>query len=246
MDLAGIFGWDIDYALDIRSNDEFTLLYEELYRGGEKIRDGAIIAAEFINAGNSYRAVRFTDASGNTDYYAPDGKAMRKEFLRAPLNFKYVSSRFNPRRLHPILKKVRAHRGIDYRAPQGTPVYAAGDGRVARSAYDTINGHHVFIQHGARYTTKYLHFTRRAVRTGQKVRQGQIIGYGGSTGLATAAHLHYEFMVNGVHRNPRTVKLPDATPINNAYLQDFLAHGTPLLRQLEFRHKPEIIATAAP
>lgn len=246
MDLAGIFGWDIDYALDIRTGDEFMLLYEEIYRDGEKIRDGAILAAEFKNDGRIYRAVRFTDASGNADYYAPDGKAMRKEFLRAPLNFMYVSSNFNPRRLHPILKKVRAHRGIDYRAPQGTPVYAAGDGRVTRAAYDSNNGHHVFIQHGEKYTTKYLHFMRRAVRVGQKVRQGQVIGYVGSTGLATASHLHYEFMVSGVHRNPRRVKLPEAKPINKAYLQEFLAHSAPMLRQLEFRHTPDIIASAAP
>lgn len=246
MDLAGIFGWDIDYALDIRAGDEFMLLYEELFRDGEKIRDGAILAAEFVNDGRTFRAVRYTDAKGHTDYYAPDGRAMRKEFLRAPLNFMYVSSNFNPRRMHPILKKVRAHRGIDYRAPSGTPVYAAGDGRVIRSSYDNANGHHVFIQHGERYTTKYLHFTRRVVRVGQKVKQGQIIGYVGSTGLATAAHLHYEFMVNGVHRNPRTVQLPEATPINDSYLADFLARGEPLLRQLDFKRQPTTVALTAP
>ncbi len=158
---------------------------------------------------------------------------MRKTFLRAPLNFSYVSSNFNPKRFHPILKRVKAHNGIDYRAPQGTPVYAAGDGRVIRSSYDKYNGHHVFIQHGENYVTKYLHFTRRAVKIGDRVRQGQTIGYVGMTGLAEAPHLHYEFLVNGTHRNPRTVRLPDAEPIADNYLAEFVAVSKPLMRELE-------------
>lgn len=233
MNLASIFGWDIDFALDIRKGDQFRVIYEEIYRDGEKVRDGDILAATFINDGRSLSAVRFEDDEGNAAYYAPDGKPMRKAFLRAPLNFSYVSSGFNPKRFHPVLKRVKAHNGIDYRAPAGTPVYAAGDGKVIRSAYDKYNGHHVFVQHGQNYITKYLHFTRRAVKNGERVHQGEVIGYVGSTGLSTAPHLHYEFLVNGVHRNPRTVKLPEAEPLPEQYRNRFAAVSTPLLRQLE-------------
>lgn len=244
MNLAGIFGWDIDFALDIRKGDEFRLIYEEIYRDGEKLKDGPILAAEFINDGRALKAVRFVDDNGDAAYYAPDGRAMRKTFLRAPLNFQYVSSSFNPNRFHPILKRVKAHNGIDYRAPKGTPVYAAGDGRVVRSAYSKYNGHHVFIQHGQRYVTKYLHFTHRTVRNGERVKQGQVIGYVGATGLASGPHLHYEFLVNGVHRNPRTVDLPDAEPIAEKYREQFLALSSPLLRQLEVVDTDTRIAVA--
>lgn len=233
MSLANIFGWDIDFALDIRKGDQFRVIYEEIYRDGEKVRDGNILAATFINDGRELNAVRFEDEDGDAAYYSPDGKPMRKAFLRAPLNFSYVSSGFNPKRFHPITKRVKAHNGIDYRAPAGTPVYAAGDGRVIRSSYNKYNGNHVFIQHGQKYVTKYLHFSRRAVKVGERVQQGQVIGYVGSTGLSTAAHLHYEFLVNGVHRNPRTVKLPDAEPLPEKYRAQFAAASTPLLRQLD-------------
>jgi len=245
MDLANIFGWDIDFALDIRQGDQFRIIYEELWRDGEKIADGAILAAEFVNAGRRLEAVRFVDDEGQAAYYSPEGNAMRKTFLRAPLNFRYVSSGFNPRRLHPVLKRVRPHNGIDYAAPEGTPVYAAGDGRVIRSTYDRYNGHHVFLQHGSKYVTKYLHFSRRAVKAGDRVKQGQLIGYVGSTGLASGPHLHYEFLVDGVHRNPRTVQLPDAAPIPDHYRDRFVALSQPLLRQLELLD-PAIQIAAAP
>lgn len=245
MNLANIYGWDIDFALDIRRGDEFRIMFEEIYRDGEKIKDGPIIAAEFVNDGRTLKAVRFVEPDGTSAYYAPNGDAMKKTFLRAPLNFLYVSSNFNPNRRHPILKEVRPHNGIDYSAPKGTPVYAAGDGRVIRSSYSKYNGHHVFIQHGEKYVTKYLHFTRRTVSAGQRVKQGQIIGYVGATGLATAAHLHYEFLVNGVHRNPRTVKLPDAEPIDDKYREQFMAMSQPLLRQLEMLDSPDQSRLAA-
>lgn len=245
MNLANIFGWDIDFALDIREGDQFRIIYEEIFRDGEKLRDGPILAAEFINGERRLHAIRFEDSEGQIAYYGPDGKAMRKTFLRAPLNFRYVSSGFNPRRLHPVLNTVRPHNGIDYAAPTGTPVYAAGDGRVIRSSYDKYNGHHVFIQHGANYVTKYLHFSRRAVKNGERVRQGQTIGYVGATGLASGPHLHYEFLVNGVHRNPRTVTLPDAAPIPEKYLERFIAMSGPLLRQLELLD-PAVRMAAAP
>lgn len=212
MELAGIFGWDIDFAQEIRSGDTFNMVYEALYADGEFIGFGNIISAEFVNQKEVFTAVRYTDGR----YYTPDGTSMRKSFLRAPINFKYVSSSFNPRRFHPVQKRIKPHRGVDYVARVGTPVMAAGDGKVIKAGYDKYNGHHVFVQHGERYTTKYLHFTKRAVRKGQTVKQGQTLGYLGSSGMVTGAHLHYEFLVDGVHRNPRTVSLPKAEPIDSS------------------------------
>ena len=209
MSLAGIFGWDIDFALGIRQGDSFNVVYEEQYIDGEFVGYGDIVAAEFNNQGESFTAIRHED--GN--FYTPEGRSMRKSFLRAPVNFKYISSSFKKRRFHPVQKRWKAHRGVDYAASRGTPVIAAGDGKVIRARYDKYNGHHVFIQHGEKYVTKYLHFSKRAVKKGQTVKQGQVIGYVGSTGLASGPHLHYEFLVDGVHRNPRTVKLPKARPI---------------------------------
>jgi murein DD-endopeptidase MepM/ murein hydrolase activator NlpD len=231
MKLANIFGWDIDFVLDIREGDQFLLVYEKLYRDGEFLRDGNILAATFINQGERFQAIRFDDGE-NHGYFAPDGRNMRKAFLRAPLNFSYISSGFNPKRLHPVLKRIRPHNGIDYYAPRGTPVYAAGDGTVTRSAYSSANGNHVFIKHANNVETKYLHFTKRTVKTGQKVRQGQTIGTVGSTGLATGPHLHYEFLVNGVHRNPRTVPLPKVEPLKGVELEAFLLQAAPMLTQL--------------
>ncbi len=231
MQLANIFGWDIDFVLDIRKGDQFFVLYEKVYRDGAYLRDGDILAATFINQGERFQAVRYIQ-DGVARYFAPDGRPMKKAFLRAPLNFSYISSNFNPRRFHPILKRIKAHNGIDYRAPSGTPVYAAGAGRVVRSAYDKYNGHHVFIQHPGSIVTKYLHFTKRTVKQGQNVKQGQVIGYVGATGLATAPHLHYEFLVNGVHRNPRTVPLPKAEPLTGDVLADFQGQAAPLQNQL--------------
>jgi len=231
MKLANIFGWDIDFILDIRKGDRFMLVYEKLYREGEFLRDGEVLAATFINQGERFRAVYFEDGDV-AGYFSPDGRNMRKAFLRAPLNFSYISSGFNPRRMHPVLKRIRPHNGIDYYAPRGTPVYAAGKGTVIRSAYNRTNGHHVYIKHANNIETKYLHFTSRAVKKGQKVKQGQTIGYVGSTGLATGPHLHYEFLVNGVHRNPRTVPLPKAAPLKGSTLAAFQSKAAPMLTQL--------------
>jgi murein DD-endopeptidase MepM/ murein hydrolase activator NlpD len=218
MELAAIFGWDIDFAQEIRDGDSFNMAFEAHYVDGEFIGYGDIVAAEFVNQGDVFTAIRYTD--GN--YYTPDGRSMRKSFLRAPVSFTYVSSSFNPKRFHPVQKRVKPHRGVDYVAPVGTPIMAAGDGKVVRSSYGRFNGHHVFIQHGERYQTKYLHFKSRAVKVGQLVKQGDVIGYLGSTGMVTGAHLHYEFLVNGVHRNPRTVELPKARPIDSAEKDKFL------------------------
>jgi murein DD-endopeptidase MepM/ murein hydrolase activator NlpD len=231
MKLANIFGWDIDFVLDIRAGDRFMLVYEKVYRDGEFLRDGKILAATFINQGERFQAIWYENGEV-ADYFAPDGRNMRKAFLRAPLNFSYISSNFNPRRMHPILKRIRPHNGIDYYAPRGTPVYAAGDGTVIQSAYSPANGNHVFIKHANSIVTKYLHFTKRAVQTGQKVKQGQTIGYVGSTGMATGPHLHYEFVVNGVHRNPRTVPLPKVEPLAGNLLTVFRQRAAPMLTQL--------------
>ena len=232
MKLANIFAWDIDFVLDIRQGDTFSLIYEKIYQDGEFLRDGKIIAASFTNQGDAYKAVSFDDGNGMS-YYNPEGRNMKKAFLRAPLNFSYISSNFNPKRFHPVLKRVKAHRGIDYKAPRGTPVFAAGNGVVTRSAYSKYNGNHVFIKHPSGIVTKYLHFTKRKVKKGQKVAQGQTIGTVGSTGLASGAHLHYEFLLNGVHRNPRTVKLPKASPLAKSKIQSFLHYSKPLLSQLD-------------
>lgn len=242
MKLANLFGWDIDFVLDIRAGDRFYLMYEKVYRDGEFLRDGEIIGATFVNQGEKFQAIRF-DIDGQAQYFAPDGRNMRKAFLRAPLNFSYISSNFNPKRYHPILKRVKAHNGIDYKAPRGTPVFTAGDGKVIRSAYSKYNGHHVFVQHANSIVTKYLHFTNRTVKKGQRVKQGQVIGYVGSTGLAQGPHLHYEFLLNGVHRNPRTVSLPKADPLGKTQLAQFQRQAAPVLSQLSRLESASMYAT---
>ncbi|MFK8012887.1 MAG: peptidoglycan DD-metalloendopeptidase family protein [Marinicellaceae bacterium] len=232
MKLASIFAWDIDFVLDIRQGDSFSLIYEKIYQDGEFLRDGNIIAASFTNQGETYQAISYDDGNGFS-YYNPEGRNMKKAFLRAPLNFSYISSNFNPRRFHPVQKRVKPHRGIDYAAPKGTPVFAAGNGTVTHSGYNKYNGNYVYIKHPSGIVTKYLHFAKRKVKRGQKVRQGQTIGTVGATGMVTGAHLHYEFVLNGVHRNPRTVKLPKASPLAKNKLSDYLMYANPLLSQLE-------------
>ena len=245
MELASIFGWDIDFALDIRKGDEFSVLYDEKFLNGEKVGSGDILAATFANQGTTFSAVRFIEQDGSINYYTPDGKPMRKAFLRAPLDFTRISSNFSLRRKHPVHKRIKAHRGVDYAASRGTPVYAAGDGKVIASGYSKANGNYVFIQHGGKYITKYLHLNKRLTRKGKHVSQGKTIGTVGSTGYATGPHLHYEFLVNGVHRNPRTVKLPDAKTIAKGQRDEFFAQTTPLLNQLS-QHSGILVAQATP
>lgn len=233
MNLAGIFAWDVDFVLDIRRGDSYRILYEELYQNGSYIGDGEIIAAEFNNNGRTIQAIRHVDKTGRADYFTPDGKSVRKAFLRAPVDFR-VSSSFNPNRRHPVLKTVRPHRGTDYAAPSGTPIKAAGDGKVIFRGTKSGYGNAVILQHGGNITTLYAHMSKFAskVRNGTRVRQGQTIGYVGKTGLVTGVHLHYEYRVNGVHRNSRTVALPQADPIAEEYRSDFLASVEPLLNEL--------------
>jgi murein DD-endopeptidase MepM/ murein hydrolase activator NlpD len=235
MDLAGIFGWDVDFALDIRRGDRFTVLYDELYLDGERIGEGNILAAEFVNQGHVFRAVRYTDADGRTDYYTPEGHSLRKAFLRTPVEFSRISSGFNLKRKHPVLNRIRAHKGVDYAAPQGTPIKVTGDGRVVFRGVKGGYGNVVIVQHGSTYSTLYAHLSgfARGVNTGTRVRQGQTIGYLGMTGLATGPHLHYEFLVNGTHRNPLTVKFPDAAPIDKRFRPDFQKQAQTLMAQLD-------------
>ena len=223
MRLAQIFQWDIDFVLDIRPGDEFFVLFEELYFEGEFVGYGDILAAEFVNQGKRYRAVQYQTQSGRKDYFTPDGISMRKAFLRAPVEFSKISSRFNMRRLHPVRKTVRPHRGIDYAAPIGTPILAAGDGRINTATRNRANGRYIIINHGQQFVTKYLHLSKfaRGIKAGKRVKQGQVIGYVGATGLVTGPHLHYEFLVNGVHMNPRTVALPKAKSIAKGELPQF-------------------------
>lgn len=238
MQLATIFGWDVDFALDLRQGDKFAILFEEEFADGQFLQNGNILAAEFVNQGDTYTAVRYKD--GN--YYSAEGRSMRKAFLRSPVDFKYVSSSFNPRRLHPVTGQVRAHRGVDYVAAVGTPIKAAGKGRVIKSGYNQYNGNYVFIKHNETYTTKYLHLNKRKVKQGQTVKQGQIIGTLGSTGRVTGAHLHYEFIVNGVHRNPRTVKLPQSMPIDSKEKQQFLAVSQQMMAKLKQNNDIQLAA----
>ena len=205
MELASILGGVIDFALDPRKGDQITILFEEHFLDGEKISDGNILATSYTTARRTVDAYRYTDSQNVTGYYDGEGISMRKAFLKAPLDFTRVSSSFNPNRLHPIYKTKRPHRGTDYAAPRGTPVYAAGDGRVVEAGYNRSNGNYLFIQHGEGFKTHYLHLNKKRVTRGDRVKQGQVIGTVGSTGAATGPHLHYEFLVNGVHRNPRTV-----------------------------------------
>lgn len=240
-----IFGWKIDFALEIRRGDRFDIVYEQKFRDGEYLADGRILAAGFVNAGTTHRAIYFRSTDGKVDgYFDPEGRSVRRKFLRAPLDFTRISSHFNPRRRHPILNTIRAHKGVDYAAPTGTIIKAAGDGRVSFVGTKGGYGRVVILEHGGGISTLYGHMSRfpKGLRSGQRVKQGQTIGYVGSTGAATGPHLHYEYRVNGVHKNPRTVPLPDAEPIPLAYMPEFQAHAGALLAELDRAGSPSVAA----
>lgn len=248
MELANVFGGVIDFVLDPRRGDTMHVLYEELYLDGEKLSDGRIIAASFTNRGETFNAFRYRDSAGRDSFYNEDGVSMRKAFLMAPVDFTRISSDFNLARKHPIYKTTRPHRGTDYAAPRGTPVFAAGDGRVVEAGYTRANGNYVFIQHGEKYITKYLHLHKRKVSKGQKVVQSQVIGTVGATGAATGPHLHYEFLVSGVHRNPRTIhkQLPKAKSLAAAELPEFRSTITNAAQQLAQLQSGSRLAMASP
>jgi murein DD-endopeptidase MepM/ murein hydrolase activator NlpD len=232
--IAEIFAWDIDFVLDIRNGDSFTVTHEVLSQDGEYLGDGNILAVRFVNDGRSYEAVRFEPDGGKAQYYTPEGHSLKKAFLRTPVQFSRISSRFNPSRRHPVLNTIRAHRGVDYAAPTGTPVRAAGSGRVRFAGRKGGYGNVIELEHGQSIVTVYGHLSRfaRGVRAGTRVEQGEVIGQVGMTGLATGPHLHYEYRLRGVHKNPQTVALPNAEPIQAAQRDEFLARSLPLLASL--------------
>ena len=227
MQLADIFGGDIDFHRDLRKGDQFTVVYELQHLAGRPVRAGRVLAAEFTSRGKTYRAVQY----GNS-YYAPDGNNLRKAFLRAPLEFSRVSSGFGLR-VHPIAKAWRAHQGIDYAAPTGTRVRAVGDAVVEYAGPRGGYGKVVMLRHGSQYSTVYAHLSRVAVRTGARVTQNDTIGFVGQTGWATGPHLHYEFRIAGQARNPMSIAMPSASPVPAAELAAFRAHAAPLIARLE-------------
>jgi len=228
--LVEIFGWDIDFALQVRSGDTFAVIYEEKYWMGQKVSDGAILAAEFVNRNVPFRAFAIHDRDGYTEYYSEQGMSMRRDFLRTPVEFSRISSRYSTHRFHPILKTWRAHRGVDYAAPTGTPVRSTAKGRVFSIGKEGGYGNVVVLRHGSRYSTLYAHLQRfqSGLRPGSFVDQGQIIGFVGKTGLATGPHLHYEFRVNDIHRDPLAIRFPGAKPVPPDLREQFF-HGVHLL-----------------
>jgi murein DD-endopeptidase MepM/ murein hydrolase activator NlpD len=245
MELASIFGWDIDFALDIRKGDRFTVLYQDIYLDGERIDTGDILAAEFVNQGKRYQAVRYTDAGGRTDYYALDGTSMRKTFLRTPVEFSRISSGFSTGRKHPILNTIRAHQGVDYAAARGTPIKTTANGKIVHLGKKGGYGNTIIIQHGSRYSTLYAHMSkfRGGLKVGSSVQQGQTIGYVGSSGLATGPHLHYELRVDGTHRDPLRVKLPGADPLNQKYMADFKSKAEALMAEIDLASDVRVAST---
>lgn len=234
LELAQMFGWDIDFTQDLQPGDRFAVVYNQVMLDGEKIQDGDILAAQFINRGKTYQAVRYTDPNGKVAVYKPDGSSMRKSFMRNPLPVTRITSRFNPSRLHPIFKTVRPHKGVDYGAATGTPVQVTGDGRVAFAGRQGGYGNVIIVDHGQGNRTLYGHLSRFAngLRQGQSVTQGQVIGYVGATGWATGPHLHYEFQVNGQQRDPLTVALPNAQ-VPDAYKRHFREQTAPWVAMLD-------------
>jgi murein DD-endopeptidase MepM/ murein hydrolase activator NlpD len=245
MDMASIFGYDIDFAQDIRKGDEFDVIYEQKVVNGKTVGTGNILSARFTNHGKSYSAVRYTNKQGNTNYYTADGNSMRKAFIRTPVDFARISSMFSMGRKHPILNKIRAHKGVDYAAPRGTPIKATGDGKVLLAGRRGGYGNTVIIQHGDTYRTLYGHMQgfAKGVQTGGSVKQGQVIGYIGTTGLSTGPHLHYEFQVNGVHVDPLGQKLPMADPIAKSEKQRFMQQSQPLMARMD-QEKATMLASS--
>lgn len=231
--LIDIFGSNIDFALDLRPQDSFRVLYEEKTLDGKKVESGQILVAEIINDGHRYQAIRYTDPSGNTGYFSADGYSLNQMFLRTPVNFTHISSHFGQRH-HPIMHKMHKHKGVDYAAPIGTEVHSTADGRISYIGPRKGYGKCIEVQHGSRYSTFYAHLSRfaKGLKVNSEVHQGQVIGYVGQTGLATGPHLHYEFKIDKVWRNPETVALPKTNPLNNKAKHQFIAHAKDMLKLL--------------
>jgi murein DD-endopeptidase MepM/ murein hydrolase activator NlpD len=234
VELAKVFGYDIDFAQDLRVGDQFSVVYEEIYRDGERLRAGDILAATFVNQGKRYTAFRYEFADGRIEHFDADGRPLKKSFLRIPIEFARISSLFSAARKHPVLGRTRAHKGVDYAAGSGTPIMTAGDGRISFAGWKSGYGRTVIVDHGRGYTTLYGHMSRFGkARTGGRVRQGEVIGYVGATGLATGPHLHYEFRINGVHRDPLKVTLPKPEPLPRTELARFRLQTQPMLAKLQ-------------
>tara|TARA_B100000482_G_scaffold140288_1_gene103242 strand:- start:1189 stop:2493 length:1305 start_codon:yes stop_codon:yes gene_type:complete len=235
MDVVYINGWDIDFTHDIRSGDSFSLIYEEILVDGEKVLDGDVLISEFNNRGKKITSIRFDLANGKSEYFSSEGINVKKAFLRSPVKLSYISSKYNLRRKHPVLHTIRSHNGVDYAANKGSPVRATGDGTISFAQYNGGCGNEIKIKHSEDYTTRYCHLDKYNSRTkvGRKVKQGQTIGYVGSTGLATGPHLHYEFHVNGKHTDPLRVKFPNASPIRSNEKTKFNQVASNLTGQLK-------------
>ena len=223
MDFAYIFGWDIDFIFDVRKGDKFSVIYETEFSEGEKISSGDIVFAEFTNREKKYIAQRFFDDVQGKQYFNENGENVKKAFLRAPLDFAYISSHFNPNRMHPILHKIKAHNGVDYAAKRNTPVKASGDGVISFIGRQSGYGRTVEIKHGGNIKTLYAHLERfnTKLKVGSKVKQGEIIAFVGDSGQATGPHLHFEFWQGEIRSDPVKVKLPSAKPVNNAQRNEF-------------------------
>ena len=250
MEMANIFGGVIDFILDPRAGDDFSILYDEKYLDGEFIGHGDILATQYTNQGKTFTAVRYINEEGEAGYYNAEGESMRKAFLRSPLDVFRISSNFNPSRRHPILNTIRAHKGTDYAAPRGTPIRATSDGQVTRASRNGSFGNLVIVKHAGGFETKYAHLSKYAngVKKGKRVRQGDIIGYVGTTGSATGPHLHYEFLMGGVHQNPRTIidKLPKAESIDPAEMDSFRTQTTDLLKRFSELNSTTLITLNQP
>ena len=238
MDFAYIFGWDVDFVFDIREGDSFFLVYETAFSNGEKIENGDIVVAKFINNGNVYKANRFFTGVNKKEFFDDSGNNLQKAFLRAPLDFAYISSHFNPNRMHPVLHTIRAHNGTDYAAKRGSPVRTTGDGTIKYSGRRNGCGNEIVIQHTNDYSTRYCHLDKfhSGIKKGKRVIQGETIGYVGSTGLATGPHLHYEFKIGNKHIDPVKLKLPSAEPISINLRSDFdtlVENNKMMLKKLE-------------
>ncbi|MDD4914619.1 MAG: peptidoglycan DD-metalloendopeptidase family protein [Methylococcales bacterium] len=242
--MADIFAWDIDFALQLKEGDQFTVVYEKLYVDGQEFDSGEILSVEFVNQGKAYTAVRFEDNQGHTGYYTPEGHALRKAFLQTPMDFAKISSNFDLHRLHPILNTIRAHKGVDYSAAIGTPVKTTGDGKIVFQGQKNGYGNVVEIDHGQKYSTLYAHLSgfKSGQKLGGSVKQGEVIGYVGQTGLATGPHLHYEFRIAGKHVNPVTARLPRTLAMDDSLLARFKAQIQPLIAQLKLAKDDSLVA----
>ena len=235
MDLIYIFGWDIDFIFDIRPGDKFDVLYEDYYWNGKQVKNADIKAARFLRGNKVFTAIRYYYEDGSKEYFSLMGKNVKKAFLRTPVEFSYISSKYNLNRKHPVLNKIRAHTGVDYAAPKGTPIISTSSGTVSFIGNKGGYGKLIEIKHSEDYSTRYAHLNKfkKGLSLGDKVSQGEIIGFVGKTGLATGYHLHYEFRVNGMHTDPLTVKLPDAEPISDSEKERFQSLAVQMINRID-------------